>query len=193
MHLAARIGLPVVSLVDTPGAYPGREAEEGGQSGAIAHNILALFELPTPVITVVVGEGGSGGALALAVADRVLIAERGTYSVISPEGCSAILWGDAASAAVAARALRITAHELLAMGVVDGVIPEPAGGAQADPAAMTELLRAALVTELDALSGTGATVLLRRRRERFRRFGDGGFRAATGRDGALRTTVRVAV
>ncbi|ASW56787.1 acetyl-CoA carboxylase, carboxyltransferase subunit beta [Plantactinospora sp. KBS50] len=174
MKLAARLGLPIVTVVDTPGAYPGREAEENGQSAAIAGNILAMFGLATPVITVITGEGGSGGALALAVADQVLIAERGTYSVISPEGCSAILWGDAACAPDAARALRITARELLELGIVDGVLPEPPGGAAADPTAMASGLRVALGHALARLDRTEPDGLLARRRRRFRAFGADG-------------------
>ncbi|WP_018681542.1 acetyl-CoA carboxylase carboxyl transferase subunit [Actinokineospora enzanensis] len=174
MRLAARLGVPIVTLVDTPGAYPGKDAEEGGQSLAIAENVLAMFELPVPVVTVVTGEGGSGGALALAVGDLVLMFERATYSVISPEGCSSILWGTAESAAEAARALRITARELLGMSVVDGVIPEPDGGAAADPAAATANLGAALRAGLAELSAMDPDDLVRARRARFRAFGTAG-------------------
>ncbi|HEY0803437.1 MAG TPA: acetyl-CoA carboxylase carboxyltransferase subunit alpha, partial [Pseudonocardiaceae bacterium] len=172
MRLADRLNIPVVTIVDTPGAYPGRDAEEHGQSIAIAENILGMFELRVPVVTVVTGEGGSGGALALAVADRVLMFERATYSVISPEGCSAILWGDAAKAAEAARALRITASELLDLGVVDGALPEPTGGAAADPAAMIATLAAAVARTLDELCDIDPDALLPARRARFRSFGD---------------------
>ena len=178
MRLAAKLGIPVVSLLDTPGAHPGPEADSNGQSFAIAHNILAMFELDTPVVTVVTGEGGSGGALALAVADRVLMAERATYSVISPEGCSAILWGDAGAADEAARALHLTARELLRLGVVDGVVREPAGGAGADPLAMMDGLAAALVQTLAELSDRPADKLLDERRGRFREIGGVGFTPA---------------
>ncbi|HEX4703276.1 MAG TPA: acetyl-CoA carboxylase, carboxyltransferase subunit beta [Pseudonocardiaceae bacterium] len=167
MRLAARLGIPVVSIVDTPGAYPGRSAEEHGQSNAIAENIAGMFELRTPVVTVVTGEGGSGGALALAVADRVLMFEGATYSVISPEGCSAILWGDAASAPEAARALRITARELLALGVVDGVLPETVG-LSPDPAHMITTLRSAVATAVAELARVEPDVLVRSRRTKFR-------------------------
>jgi acyl-CoA carboxylase subunit beta len=167
MRLAARLSIPVVSIVDTPGAYPGRSAEEHGQSNAIAENIAGMFELRTPVVTVVTGEGGSGGALALAVADRVLMFEGAIYSVISPEGCSAILWGDAASAPEAARALRITARELLALGVVDGVLPEAVGLAP-DPAHMIATLRTAVAAAVAELVGTEPDALVRSRRTKFR-------------------------
>ncbi|HEX4831673.1 MAG TPA: acetyl-CoA carboxylase, carboxyltransferase subunit beta [Trebonia sp.] len=171
MRLAATLAIPIVTIVDTPGAFPGLEAEAGGQAGAIADSILGMFGLRTPVVTVVTGEGGSGGALALAVADRVLMLERSTYSVISPEGCSAILWGDAASAPAAARALRITARELLGLGLVDGVVPEPAGGAAADPQAMVAGLGQAVARVVAELRGTAGDALVRRRRERYRSFG----------------------
>jgi acetyl-CoA carboxylase carboxyl transferase subunit beta len=171
MQLAARLKLPVVTIVDTPGAYPGTDAEEQGQARAIAENLVAMFELATPIVTVITGEGGSGGALALAVADRVLMLERATYSVISPEGCSAILWGNARYAAEAARALRITAREQLALGVVDGVLPEPRGGAAADPAMMMAALAAAVDDLLTDLSGLDSAALVQARRSRFRAFG----------------------
>jgi acetyl-CoA carboxylase carboxyl transferase subunit beta len=182
MRLAAKLHIPVVTLVDTPGAYPGAEAEANGQSYAIAHNILAMFDLDTPVVTVVTGEGGSGGALALAVADRVLIAERATYSVITPEGCSAILWGDAGSADEAARALRMTARELLRLGVVDGVVPEPAIGAGADPAGMMINVGAALSRTLAQLTSEPVEQLMRDRRDKFRSIGATGFTAVTRRE-----------
>jgi acetyl-CoA carboxylase carboxyl transferase subunit beta len=167
MRLAGRLGIPIVTLVDTPGAYPGRDAEEHGQSIAIAENVLAMFELPVPVVTVVTGEGGSGGALALAVGDRVLMLEHATYSVISPEGCSSILWGTAASAAEAARALRITARELLALSVVDGVLPESGAG-------VADGLGAAIRGCLAELSAVDTETLVRDRRARFRAFGTAG-------------------
>jgi acetyl-CoA carboxylase carboxyl transferase subunit beta len=176
MRLAARLGIPIVSLVDTPGAYPGPDAEEGGQSIAIAENILAMFELPTPVVTVVTGEGGSGGALALAVADRVLMFEHATYSVISPEGCSAILWGDAGSAAEAAEALRITARDLLELGLVDAVIPEKQVGVE--PLVMADLLHATLTATLAELAGRDGAELMIERRNRFRGLGAGAVKVA---------------
>jgi acyl-CoA carboxylase subunit beta len=172
MRLAASLGLPVVTFVDTPGAYPGTDAEKGGQASAIAGSVLEMSGLPVPVVTVVTGEGGSGGALALAVADQVLITENGFYSVISPEGCSAILWNDAADAPRAARALRVTAPELLRLGVADGVVPEPPGGSHDDPAAASALLRAALLEALGPLLHRNPADLIRDRRRRFRAFGE---------------------
>ncbi|MEV0157806.1 acetyl-CoA carboxylase carboxyltransferase subunit alpha [Micromonospora sp. NPDC050686] len=174
MRLAARLGLPVVTLVDTPGADPGVGAEEHGQAAAIAENILTMTALPTPVVAVVTGEGGSGGALALAVADRVLMLRNAVYSVISPEGCAAILWPDSAAAPRAARALRLTAPDLSRLGVVDQVVPEPAGGAHADPGGAADLLRRAVAANLEPLWDTPVATLVRRRRQRFRRFGAAG-------------------
>jgi acetyl-CoA carboxylase carboxyl transferase subunit beta len=171
MRLASRLGVPIVTIVDTPGAYPGMDAEEHGQSNAIAESILGMFELRVPVVTVVTGEGGSGGALALAVADRVLMFQRSTYSVISPEGCSAILWGDAKSAADAARALRITSRELLELGVVDEVLPESCLDSSPNPAGMIATLRAAVARSVAELSDGDADALVRARRNRFRSFG----------------------
>jgi acyl-CoA carboxylase subunit beta len=171
MRLAAKLGVPVVSFVDTPGAYPGLAAEEGGQAVAIAENIRLMASLDVPIVTVVTGEGGSGGALALAVADDVLICSRGIYSVISPEGCAAILWSDPAKAPDAAAALRVDARQLLRLGIVDGVVPEPEGGMQADHFEAACLVRAAVSASLRRLSETDRGELVRRRRERFRSFG----------------------
>ncbi|RKN40589.1 acetyl-CoA carboxylase carboxyltransferase subunit alpha [Micromonospora endolithica] len=171
MRLAARLGLPVVTLVDTPGADPGVRAEEQGQAAAIAENILAMTVLPTPVVTVVTGEGGSGGALALAVADRVLMLQHAVYSVISPEGCAAILWPDRSAAPQAARALRLTAGDLYRLGITDEVVPEPEPAAHADPAAAARALREAVLANLLPLLDVPPATLVRRRRQRFRRFG----------------------
>ncbi|MET8090560.1 acetyl-CoA carboxylase carboxyltransferase subunit alpha [Micromonospora sp. NPDC005220] len=171
MRLAARLGLPVVTLVDTPGADPGVSAEEQGQAAAIAENILALTVLPTPVLAVITGEGGSGGALALAVADRVLMLENAVYSVISPEGCAAILWPDRSAAPQAARALRLTAPDLCRLGVVDEVVSEPSSAAHDDPAETAHRLRAALLANLLPLLEVPPAMLVRLRRQRFRRFG----------------------
>jgi acetyl-CoA carboxylase carboxyl transferase subunit beta len=171
MRLAARLGLPVVTLVDTPGADPGVDAEEQGQAAAIAENILALTVLPTPVVAVITGEGGSGGALALAVADRVLMLQHAVYSVISPEGCAAILWPDRGAAPQAARALRLTAPDLCRLGVVDDLVPEPAPAAHHDPEAAARALRAAVSAHLLPLLDVPPATLVRRRRQRFRRFG----------------------
>lgn len=171
MRLAAKLRLPVITLVDTPGAHPGVAAEENGQALAVSASILEMAGLRTPVVTVLTGEGGSGGALALAVADRVLMLEHSTYSVISPEGCSAILWGTAASAPAAAAALRITAADLLTLEVVDGVVPEPPGGAHRSPAAAADNLRRALGETLAEVLDTGEDELVEARRNRFRAFG----------------------
>ncbi|MCF2531071.1 acetyl-CoA carboxylase carboxyl transferase subunit alpha [Yinghuangia soli] len=171
MRLAAKLGLPVVTLVDTPGADPGLDAERGGQAAAIAENLRLMSRLPVPVVSVVTGEGGSGGALALAVADRVLICEHGVYSVISPEGCAAILWKDPAAAPAAADALRLGPRDLLDLGVVDAIVPEPLGGAHTDPAGAAELLRAALCAAVAELRHRAPEQLLSERRDRYRRIG----------------------
>jgi acetyl-CoA carboxylase carboxyl transferase beta subunit/acetyl-CoA carboxylase carboxyl transferase alpha subunit len=169
-RLAEKLGLPVVTLVDTPGAYPGIEAEERGQAAAIAANILALTGLGVPVVAVITGEGGSGGALALAVGDRVLMFENSVYSVISPEGCAAILW-EAGAAPRAAAALRITAADLLRHGVVDGVIPEPGEGAHTEPVSAANALGLAVQGCLVELADVGADKLVAQRRERLRHLG----------------------
>jgi acetyl-CoA carboxylase carboxyl transferase subunit beta len=171
MRLAAKWGLPVVTLVDTPGAYPGVDAELQGQATVIAENLRLMGALPVPLVTVVTGEGCSGGALAIAVADRVLIMMNGIYTVISPEGCAAILWKDSAAAPAAARALRIDARSLLELGVVDGIVPEPPGGAESDHADAARLLSAAIRAELSALASLDPARLVADRRARFRRFG----------------------
>jgi len=170
MRMAAKLGLPVVTFVDTPGAYPGIEAEERGQAVAIAENLRLMSALPVPVVAVLTGEGGSGGALALGVADQVLMLANATYSVISPEGCAAILWRDTAAAQRAAAALQIDARSLLARGVIDAIVPEPAGGAQRDAPAMAAALRAALNCVLRELRTRPASRLVAERRARFRGF-----------------------
>jgi acyl-CoA carboxylase subunit beta len=170
-RLASKLGLPVITLVDTPGAYPGVAAEQQGQSIAIAECIRLMAGLPVPVIAAITGEGGSGGALALAVADRVLICSGGTYSVISPEGCAAILWNDPAAAPRAAEALRLDAGQLLAAGIVDGVVPEPAGGTQGDHVLAAEVLHNALLGTLRGLSELDPGRLVAMRHAKFRRFG----------------------
>jgi acetyl-CoA carboxylase carboxyl transferase beta subunit len=182
MRLAAKLELPVITLVDTPGAHPGPRAEEQGQAIAIAECIRLMTSLPVPVIAVITGEGGSGGALALGVADRVLMFQRSTYSVISPEGCSAILWGDARSAAEAARALRITSHELLELGVVDEVLPERGSGSPADRPAMIAALGDAVSRHLAELSEVDTGELVRARRAKFRSFGETATRRSGGDD-----------
>lgn len=171
MQLAARFRKPILTLVDTPGAYPGVGAEERGQAEAIARNLREMAGLPTPLVAVVTGEGGSGGALALAVADRVLMLEHAVYSVISPEGCAAILWEDAGRARDAAEVLRITAPDLLKLGVVDGIVPEPPGGAHRNWAAAAEAIGQAVGRALDELAPLSAEELLRQRYARFRRLG----------------------
>ncbi|MEU4242855.1 acetyl-CoA carboxylase carboxyltransferase subunit alpha [Actinoplanes sp. NPDC026619] len=171
MRLAERLGLQVLTLVDTQGAAPGVGAEERGQAWAIAECIAGMSELAVPVVSVVIGEGGSGGALALAVADRVLMLENAVYSVISPESCSTILYGEPSHAAEMAEALRITAPELLRLGVVDGIVPEPAGGAQADHASAAAALKGVVLAEFGRLGARSVTDLLAARHERFRRQG----------------------
>jgi acetyl-CoA carboxylase carboxyl transferase alpha subunit/acetyl-CoA carboxylase carboxyl transferase beta subunit len=171
MDHAERYGLPVVTLVDTPGAYPGIEAEERGQSGAIAQVIMRSSRLRVPVVSVVTGEGGSGGALALAVGDRLLVLENAFYSVISPEGCAAILWRTPGAAPAAARALRITAPDLVDLGIADSIVAEPAGGAHADAPAAGMNLRRALVDALDDVCGLDPVELLAQRYRRFESIG----------------------
>ncbi|MGE0351829.1 MAG: acetyl-CoA carboxylase carboxyltransferase subunit alpha [Gemmatimonadales bacterium] len=167
MHLAAKFNAPVITLIDTPGAYPGLGAEERGQSEALARNILEMASLPTPIVAVVIGEGGSGGALALGVADRILMLENSVYSVISPEGCAAILWKDAAQRERAAEALKLTAQDLIDLKVIDEIIPEPVGGAHVDPDATGEAVRTALITHMNDLRKVKAEKLVRRRAEKF--------------------------
>src|SRR5467141_1019358 len=167
MRLAEKFGAPVITLVDTPGAYPGLGAEERGQAEAIARNLLAMASLRTPIITAVIGEGGSGGALAIGVADHVVMFENSVYSVISPEGCAAILWKDATQRERAAEALKITAQDLLDLGVIDEIIPEPPGGAHADPDAAAEALGDALRRHVRLLRKTKMEKLLKRREEKY--------------------------
>jgi acetyl-CoA carboxylase carboxyl transferase subunit alpha len=171
MRLAERFRMPVVTLVDTPGAYPGLGAEERGQAEAIAVNLREMARLRIPIITVVIGEGGSGGALAIAVADVVLMLENSVYSVISPEGCASILWRDGKKAPIAAEALRMTAGDLERLGVVDGILGEPVGGAHRDWDAAAAILKAALLRHLDALSGVSDGERVERRLLKFRRMG----------------------
>jgi acetyl-CoA carboxylase carboxyl transferase subunit beta len=171
MRLAAKLALPVLTLVDTPGAHAGVEAEERGQAWAIAECLRLMSGLPVPIIAVVTGEGGSGGALALAVADRVFACAGAMYSVISPEGCATILWRDRSAAPLAAAALQIGARDLLRHRIVDAVIPEPEGGAHRDPAEASQLLRAAVCHALDELATVPVDGLVAQRRQRFRRYG----------------------
>lgn len=167
MKLADRFGLPVITLVDTPGAFPGVQAEERGQAEAIARSTEQCLELNVPLIAAIVGEGGSGGAVALAAANRVLMFEHAVYSVISPEGCASILWRTADKAADAAEAMKITASDLQALGVVDRVIDEPLGGAHRHPEAAIGELKQALIEEMDGCAALGAKELLAQRRAKF--------------------------
>ncbi len=167
MRLAAKFGAPVITLVDTPGAYPGLGAEERGQAEAIASSLIEMASLATPIITAVIGEGGSGGALAVGLADRVLMLENSVYSVISPEGCAAILWKDASQRERAAEALKITAQDLLKLGVIDEIIPEPPGGAHSDPEAAAAALGDALQRHLRQLRKFKTDKLLKRREEKY--------------------------
>jgi len=171
MQLAERFRVPIVTLVDTPGAYPGLGAEERGQAEAIAVNLREMARLAVPVVTAVIGEGGSGGALAIAVSDVVMIFENSVYSVISPEGCASILWRDGKKAPQAAEALRLTAPDLARLDVVDDVLAEPVGGAHRDPEAAAATLRVALLRHIQALSGVSGPDLVERRLARFRRMG----------------------
>jgi acetyl-CoA carboxylase carboxyl transferase alpha subunit/acetyl-CoA carboxylase carboxyl transferase beta subunit len=172
MQYAGRLGLPLLTFIDTPGAYPGLAAEERNQSEAIARNLFVMSRLPTPIVCTIIGEGGSGGALALGVGDRVLMLEHAIYSVISPEGCATILFKDATSAPRAAESSRLTAHELLRLGVADLVIPEPPGGAHTDPGATAAALKSALLAQLAPLLGVSKGELIERRYARFRAFGE---------------------
>jgi acetyl-CoA carboxylase carboxyl transferase subunit alpha len=171
MQLADRFGVPVITLVDTPGAYPGLGAEERGQAEAIAVNLREMARLGVPVVTAVIGEGGSGGALAIAVSNVVIMLENSVYSVISPEGCASILWRDGKKASLAAEALRLTATDLERLAIVDGVLPEPVGGAHRDPDATAATLKSALITHLDALGGLSPGELRERRLAKFRAMG----------------------
>ncbi len=167
MQLADRFGLPVVTLVDTPGAFPGVQAEERGQAEAIARATEQCLALRVPMVAVIVGEGGSGGAIAIAAANRVLMFEHAIYSVISPEGCASILWRTADKAAEAAEAMKITAADQHALGVVDRIVPEPLGGAHRDPDAAIGSLKGAIIEELDGCSELGPDELLAQRRAKF--------------------------
>ena len=178
MQMAEKFGHPVVTLIDTPGAYPGIGAEERGQAEAIARNLREMARLRVPIVAIVIGEGGSGGALALGVADRVLMLENSVYSVITPEGCAAILWKTAAAKDKAAEAMKMTAVDLNDLGVIDEVIPEPVGGAHADWQTTAEVLREALVRHLFELSELEPEELMAKRWEKF--MGMGAYRTVNG-------------
>jgi len=171
MRMAERFGLPVVVFIDTPGAYPGIGAEERGQAQAIAENIRDMFAVKTPILCCVIGQGGSGGALGVGVGDCVMMLENAYYSVISPEGCAAILWKDASRAKDAAEALKLTSTDLMRFGIVDAVVPEPLGGVHKDPADAAEKLKTALLDNLAQLDGLSMDELLARRYEKFRKIG----------------------
>jgi len=171
MRLAAKFKTPIVTLIDTPGAYPGIESEERHIAEAIAVNLREMFRLPVPIVVTIIGEGGSGGALGIGVGDRVLILEYSYYSVISPEGCAAILWKNRSFADRAAEALKLTSEDLLKAGLVDEILPEPSGGAHANPAAMADTLKEALLRNLVELESIPVADLLRRRYDKFRAMG----------------------
>jgi acetyl-CoA carboxylase carboxyl transferase subunit alpha len=171
MHLAAKFGRPILTFIDTPGAYPGIDAEERGQGEAIARNLREMARLPVPVIVTVTGEGGSGGALAIAVGDRINILENSFYSVISPEGCASIIWRDSTKAETAAVAMKITAKDLRELGIVDEIVPEPEGGAHTDHEATARFLDEVLDRQLVALTNHPVRDLLAARYEKFRKMG----------------------
>ena len=171
MRMAERFGLPVLTFIDTPGAYPGVGAEERGQSEAIARNLFEMAGLRAPIIATVIGEGGSGGALAIGVADQLLMLQYSTYSVISPEGCASILWKDAEKAPLAAEAMAITSQHLKDNGLIDDIVPEPLGGGHRDPDAAARNLKAALLTVLDRVSDVAIDRLLEQRYERLMAYG----------------------
>jgi acetyl-CoA carboxylase carboxyl transferase subunit alpha len=171
MRLAEKFGLPIFTFVDTPGAYPGIDAEERGQSEAIGKNLAVMAELKVPIITTVIGEGGSGGALAIAVADVVAMLQYSTYSVISPEGCASILWKSAERAGDAAETMGITAPRLKSLGLIDRIINEPVGGAHRDPRAMAQSVKKALQEALKQLAGLSSSELIERRFERLMSYG----------------------
>lgn len=171
MELAERFKLPILTFIDTPGAYPGVGAEERGQSEAIARNLREMSQLKTPILSTVIGEGGSGGALAIGVCDRLNMLQYSTYSVISPEGCASILWKDAAKASLAAEAMAITSQQLKKLGLIDGIIDEPLGGAHRDPGGMAGKLRESLISTLDELQEIPLEQLLEQRYQRLMSYG----------------------
>jgi acetyl-CoA carboxylase carboxyl transferase subunit alpha len=179
MKLAQKFRLPIINLIDTPGAYPGIDAEEKGQSEAIAKNLIKMIEIDVPIIVVIIGEGGSGGALAIGVGDRILMLEHSVYSVISPEGCASILWGDKDKVVQAADALSLTASSLIELGVVDEIIREPLGGAHRHHKRMAILLKKALRKNLHTISQLVPEALTKKRYEKFRKLGDIGFETSS--------------
>ena len=171
MRLGAKFRRPIFTFVDTPGAYPGIDSEERGQAEAIARNLREMARIPVPIVVTITGEGGSGGALAIAVGDRILMPENSVYSVISPEGCASITWRDSSKAEQAAEALKMTAQDLKEMGIVDRIVPEPPGGAHTDPAKMAELLDPLLEEALRELCALPVPELLEKRYQKFRLMG----------------------
>ena len=171
MRMADKFGIPVLTLIDTPGAFPGADAEDRGQAGAISGSLLCMARLSVPTVAVIIGEGGSGGALALALADRVLMMENSIYSVISPESCAALLWKDSSEAHLAAQTLRMTSSELFELGVIDEVLPEPRGGAHRDHSAAARILKEALEDNLRELDEISPQVRKKERSEKFRQMG----------------------
>ncbi|NLD98370.1 MAG: acetyl-CoA carboxylase carboxyl transferase subunit alpha, partial [Fibrobacter sp.] len=171
MKLAEKYNVPIVTLVDTSGAFPGLDGEERGQAEAIARNLTEMAAIEVPILTVITGEGGSGGALGIAVADAVLMLEHSIYSVISPEGCAGILWRDASFASTAAEALKITAKSLLDLGVIDEIIPEPIGGAHTDPAQTAENVKEAILKNIKKFAALSSTKLTNKRFEKFSAMG----------------------
>lgn len=172
MRLAAKFGRPIISFVDTPGAYPGIGSEERGQAEAIARNLMEMSRLPVPIVVTVTGEGGSGGALGIAVGDRILMLENAVYSVISPEGCASITWRDGTKAETAAEALKITTQDLLSLGIVDEAVPEPPGGAHSDHEKMAQILDPILEKAFREIERTPVPELLEKRYQKFRRMGE---------------------
>ena len=179
MKLAQKFRIPIINLIDTPGAYPGIDAEEKGQSEAIAKNLFEMIEIDVPIIVTVIGEGGSGGALAVGVGDRILILEHSVYSVISPEGCASILWGDKDKVVQAADALNLTAPDLLRLGIVDEIIREPLGGAHRHHKRVAIMLKKALRKNLHLVSHLAPEKLIEKRHEKFRKLGEIGFEITT--------------
>ena len=176
MKLAQKFRLPIINLIDTPGAYPGIDAEEKGQSEAIARNLIETIEIDVPIIVVIIGEGGSGGALAIGIGDRILMLEHSVYSVISPEGCASILWGDKDKVSQAADALSLTAPSLMDLGVIDEIVREPLGGAHRHHKRMAILLKKSLRKNLKAVSQLTPEALTQKRHEKFRKLGEIGFK-----------------
>ena len=172
MKMASRFDIPVVTLVDTPGAYPGIGAEERGQSSAIAENLAEMFDIEVPILSLVIGEGGSGGALGIAIADKVLMMEYSIYSVISPESCASILWADPKKAETAANSLDIGPNKALQLGVIDDIVSEPTGGAHKDPEANFENVQKVLLKEIKALQKLGKKKLMDGRFHKFRKMGN---------------------